>query len=235
MKFKRVLLKLSGEQFAGGSGVGIDSNFINTLAKDIKAAVDMSVQIAVVVGGGNFVRGKDFKVVGLKEETAHYMGMISTMLNGLALKDVLSSVGQPAYVQSRLGIDKVADNFDPAKANNHLSSGEVVIILGGTGKPFVTTDTGAVQAAVALKCDIVLKATKVDGVYDKDPAKYKDAKKFASITHQEASANPDIQVMDNEAHDQAEEHGLPVIVFELSSENLKKVIQGQDIGTQIGN
>jgi len=190
------------------------------------------IEVVVVVGGGNFVRGKDIRIKGLKEETAHYMGMIATMLNGLALADVLRSVGQAVYVQSRVKV-QVADDFEPSKAAVHLKAGEVVIILGGTGKPFVTTDTGAVQAAAALECDVVLKATKVDGVYDKDPAKHKDAKKFDSITHEEASAHPAINVMDNEAHDQAKDHGLPIIVFKLSSENLKKVVQGKAVGSKI--
>lgn len=233
MKYKRVLLKLSGEQFAGGSGIGIDSDFVNQLAQDIKQLIkETGIELTVVVGGGNFVRGKDMKVRGLKEETAHYMGMISTMLNGLALKDVLGSIGQPAYVQSRLGTE-VADGFEPSKAIKELKVGKVVIILGGTGKPFVTTDTGAVQAAAALGCEVVLKATKVDGVYDKDPAKHKDAKKFDSLSHEEASAHPDINVMDNEAHDQAKSYGLPIIVFELSKENLIKVAQGKPVGTKV--
>jgi len=233
MKFRRVLLKLSGEQFAAGGNSGIDSDFINSLARDLKNMVNKTgVELAIVPGGGNFVRGKDFKVEGLKEETGHYMGMVSTILNGLALADVLRSIGQPVYVQSRLAT-AVADDFEPVKAIEHLKSGEIVIILGGTGKPFVTTDTGAVQAAAALDCDVVLKATKVDGVYDKDPAKHKDAKKFDSLTHAEASAHPDIKVMDNEAHDQAQAHGLPIVVFELSGENLEKVARGQKIGTHV--
>jgi uridylate kinase len=234
VKFKRVLLKLSGEQFAGGQNAGIDSDFVNRLARDVKRLRASGLEVVVVVGGGNFVRGKDIKVKGLNEETAHYMGMISTMLNGLVLADVLRAIGQPAHVQSRLGaVAKVADKFEPSKAEKHLKKGEIVIILGGTGKPFVTTDTGAVQAAAALKCQVVLKATKVDGVYDKDPMKHRDAKKIDSLTHQEASAHPDIKVMDNEAHEQAEEHGLPIIVFELSSENLIKVARGQAVGSKV--
>ena len=235
VKFKRVLLKLSGEQFGGDSGVGIDSTFINNLADEIKELVDETgVELVLVVGGGNFVRGKDLKVTGVEEETAHYMGIISTVINGLAFRDVLRSASQAAYAQSSISIPKIADDFEPKKALEHLANGEVLLILGGTGTPFVTTDTGAVKLATELDCEVVLKATKVDGIYDSDPTKNRQAKKFKSLTHRQASDHKDINVMDNEAHEHAHKHGLPVIVFNLNQRgNIKKVVQGEKIGTYV--
>ena len=233
MKYKRVLLKLSGEQFAGNNSFGIDSDFINGLAKDLKTITDMGVEVAVVVGGGNFARGRDLQVKGLNPTTGHYMGMTGTLMNGMALADVLESIGQPAHLQSGLHLEKVSEPFTERLAIKHLKNGEVLVLMGGTGSPYVTTDTAAVNYALRLSCAVVLKATKVDGVYDKDPAKHKDAKKYNSLSHVQALQNPDINVMDNAATALAMDHKLPIIVFELSKENLKKVIQGQSVGTKV--
>lgn len=233
MKYKRVLLKLSGEQFAGDSEFGIDSNFINELAHSLKAIADMGMQVAVVVGGGNFARGRDLKVKGLNPTTGHYMGMTGTLMNGMALADVLESIGQPAHLQSGLHLEKVAEPFAERSALNHLKNGDVLVLMGGTGSPYVTTDTAAVSYALRLGCDVVLKATKVDGVYDKDPARHKDATKYKSLTHAEALSNPNVNVMDNAAIALAMDHKLPIVVFGLSKENLKEVVQGQSVGTKV--
>jgi len=233
VKYERVLLKLSGEQFAGNNSFGIDSDFINNLAKAIKVVADMGVQVVVIVGGGNFARGRDLKVKGLHPTTGHYMGMTATVINSLALTDVLESVGQPAHLQSSLAVEKAAEAFAERSALKHLKNGEVLVIAGGTGSPYVTTDTGAVSYALRLGCEVVLKATKVDGVYDKDPTKHKDAKKYNSLSHVQALQNPDINVMDNAATALAMDHRLPIIVFKLSKENLKKVVQGQSVGTEV--
>ncbi len=193
----------------------------------------MGVQVVVIVGGGNFARGRDLKVKGLHPTTGHYMGMTATVINSLALTDVLESVGQPAHLQSSLAVEKAAEAFAERSALKHLKNGEVLVIAGGTGSPYVTTDTGAVSYALRLGCEVVLKATKVDGVYDKDPTKHKDAKKYNSLSHVQALQNPDINVMDNAATALAMDHRLPIIVFKLSKENLKKVVQGQSVGTEV--
>lgn len=231
MKYKRLLLKLSGEQFGGSSGTGIDSGFINWLAKELKEIAQMGVQVAVVVGGGNFARGKDLKIEGLKIETGHYMGMTATLLNGMALVDVLESHSQPAHLQTALHIENVTVPFNEKVALEHLNNNEVLVIMGGTGKPHVTTDTAAVNYAISLGCDVVLKATKVDGIYDKDPMKYSDAKRFDSLSYKEAFDNPEIEVMDKTAFLAAMENKMPIVVFELAPGNLKKAVEGENIGS----
>lgn len=235
VSFKRVLLKLSGEQFAGGDGFGIDSNFINKLADELRDLVsETNVELAVILGGGNFVRGKDMKVKNLKEETAHYMGMISIILNGLALRDILQSHGQPAHLQSNLHIENVTVPFDAKEALEHLKKGEILIVVGGTGKPFVTSDTAALSTAVQLNCQVVLKATKVDGVYEKDPVQYPEAKKYEQISYADALSSPEVKVMDKEAISIAMEHNLPILVFELLKPgNLIKAIQGEAVGSRV--
>lgn len=233
MRYKRVLLKLSGEQFAGNQRFGIDSDFINELAKDIKAIADLGVQVAVVVGGGNFMRGEAVAQRGIERATGDYMGMLATVLNGMALVDTLEASGQPARLQTRLRVDSVAEPYIRRRAIRHMEKGRIVIIAGGTGNPYVTTDTAAVTAALELDCQVVLKATKVDGVYDKDPTKHKGAKKHTSLSHIEALQNPHIAVMDNAAISLAMDHNMPIVVFKLSRENLKKVIQGELVGSKV--
>jgi len=233
VKYKRVLLKLSGEQFAGSAGFGIDSGFINQLAKDIKEIASLNTEVAVVVGGGNFIRGMDIAKHGVERATADYMGMLATILNGMTLVDTLEANGQPARLQSRLRVESVAEPYIRRRAIRHLEKGRVVIIAGGTGNPYVTTDTASVTGALELECQAVLKATKVDGVYDKDPMKHADAKKHDKLSHAEALQSPQINVMDNAAISLAMDNKLPIIVFELSADNLKKVVQGQTIGTKV--
>jgi len=234
VKFKRVLLKLSGEQFAGSRGYGIDAKFVSDLAQELKdLSKNSGVQVAVVVGGGNIMRGASIADHGVERATGDYMGMLATIINGMALTDTLESLGQPARLQSSLRVDSVAEPFIRRRAMRHMEKGRVVVLAGGTGNPFFTTDTAAVKSALELNCEVVLKATKVDGVYDKDPAKHKSAKKYGSLTHAEALQNQEINVMDNAAVALAMDNRLPIIVFELKPGNLQKVVNGEAIGTNV--
>ncbi len=235
--YKRILLKLSGEQFAGKNSFGIDTKFIDGLAKEIKEAVaETQTQIVIVVGGGNFLRGAALasheKMI--ERATADYMGMLATLLNGMALVDILEHYSQPARLLSRVEVKTVAEPYIRRRALRHLEKGRVVIIGGGTGNPFVTTDTAAVSAALELDCEVVLKATKVDGVYTKDPQKFKDVKKIKKISHLNAIKNKNINIMDNAAISLAMDHHLPIRVFDLLTKgNIKKIVKGEDIGTLV--
>lgn len=234
MKLKRVLLKLSGEQFAGSRGHGIDAEFVGDIAKELKeVATSTGAQIAIVVGGGNIMRGADVAKNGVERATGDYMGMLATILNGMALVDTLEASDQPARLQTRLGVDSVAEPYIRRRAIRHIEKGRIVIVAGGTGNPYVTTDTAAVTTALELDCQAVLKATKVDGVYDKDPLKHKSAKKLPSLSHAQVLQNPEIGIMDNAAISLAMDNKLPIIVFELLSGNLKKVIQGKAVGSKV--
>jgi uridylate kinase len=237
MKIKRILLKLSGEQFAGSKSFGIDTEFISNLAQEIKEVVGSTqAQIVIVVGGGNFLRGASLSNAEktIERATADYMGMLATTMNGMALVDVLEYHKQPARLQSRLQINSVAEPYIRRRAIRHLEKGRVVIVSGGTGNPFVTTDTAAVSAALELDCDLVLKATKVDGVYTADPKKDKNAKKIENISYLEVLNNPQINVMDNAAISMAMDHKLHVVIFDLLTPgNIKKVINGEKVGTLI--
>ena len=236
VKFKRVLLKLSGEQLGGAGESGIDADFMKQLALDIKdVAGETGVQIGLVIGGGNIARGTEVAARGVDEVSGHYMGMLGGLINGLAFTDMLDSAGQAANLMSKLQIEGAtgAEPFNRRVAKRYLDEGRVVVLVGGSGKPFFTHDSAAVLAALELGCEVVLKATKVDGVYNKDPMKNLDAKKFDSLSHVEALQNPNINVMDNAALALAMDNSLPIIVFELSKENLKKVIQGESVGSKV--
>lgn len=230
---KRILLKLSGEQLAGDLDHGIDPAFVKWLATEIKKAAATGAQIAVVVGGGNWLRGATYATDGLERSTADYMGMLATITNGLALMDMLEHQGVPVRLQSNLRMEQVAEPFIRRRAIRHMEKGRVVIIAGGTGKPYITTDTAAVSAALELSCDAVLKATKVDGIYDKDPMKHTDAVKQALMTHQDALESPDIKVMDKAALGMAADGGMPIIIFKLEEDAISKVVGGADIGTRV--
>ncbi len=234
---KRILLKLSGEQFAGKNNFGIDLNFISELAKEIQNVVtETKAQIVIVVGGGNFIRGATLakQELMIERATADYMGMLATIMNGMALVDVLEHNKQPARLQTRIPINSVAEPFIRRRAIRHLEKGRVVIVSGGTGNPYVTTDTAAVSTALELDCELVLKATKVDGVYTKDPVKYPDAEKLKTISYSDALQNQDIKVMDGAAISMAREHALPIRVFDLLTKgNIKSIVEGGDIGTLI--
>lgn len=233
-KYRRVLLKLSGEQLSGKQSHGIDPEFVAWLAGEVKKVADIGTQLAIVVGGGNWLRGANFASHGINRATADYMGMLATVMNGLALMDMLESNGCEVRLQTNLQTEQVAEPFIRRRALRHLEKGRVVVIAGGTGHPYVTTDSAAVSVALELGCDVVLKATKVDGVYDKDPKKHVSAKKLKKLTHHQALTNEDIKVMDKAAVGMAMEQGMPVVVFELNQTgNLLRVVHGEDIGTTV--
>jgi uridylate kinase len=189
-----------------------------------------------VIGGGNIFRGIAGSKNGIDRATADYMGMMATVMNGLALQDALEKVGVPTRLQSALQMPAVAENFIRRKAIRHMEKGRVVILAAGTGVPYVTTDTGAALHALELHCDVLMKATKVNGVYDKDPMKFKDARRFKTLTFAEAIHNKDIEVMDTAAFAMSSENDMPVMVFELfEGDNLREAINGKDVGTFISN
>lgn len=234
MAYKRVLLKLSGEQLAGREG-GIDPDFVAWLATEIKKATETGVEMAIVVGGGNFVRGATIAGEGLERSTADYMGMMATMMNGLALMDMLEHHGQPTRVQTNIHAAQVAEPFIRRRAIRHLEKNRVVIVVGGLGKPYLTTDTTAASVALELDCDVILKATKVDGIYDKNPADNPDAVKYDTLSFQEAVENPNITVMDKAALGLAMEQKKPIIVFNLHEDgNILRAVEGEEIGTRVG-
>lgn len=233
MAYKRVLLKLSGEQLAGREG-GIDPDFVAWLAAEIKKATETGVEMAIVVGGGNWLRGATFAKEGIERATADYMGMLATVMNGMALVDSLEHFGQPCRMQTNIHVNQVAEPFIRRKAIRHLEKKRVVIVAGGLGKPYLTTDTAAASVALELDCDVILKATKVDGIYDKDPKKFDDAKKFDHLNYQEAVRNPDIKVMDKAALGLAMEQGIPLVVFDLhKDDNILRVVSGDSVGTRV--
>lgn len=230
---KRILLKLSGEQLAGTLGHGIDPSFVKWLATEIKKPVAKGAQVAVVVGGGNWLRGAAYAADGIDRSTADYMGMLATVMNGLALMDMLEHQGVPVRLQSNLRIEQVSEPFIRRRALRHMDKGRVVIIAGGTGKPYITTDTAAVSAALELNCDVVLKATKVDGIYDKDPLKHSGAVRQDKISHQQALENPIIKIMDKAALGMAADSGLPIIIFKLEEDAINRAVSGDHIGTRV--
>jgi uridylate kinase len=233
--YQRVLLKLSGEQFAGDREYGVEPEFINKLARELAGTIEATgVELVIVVGGGNIMRGAAVAKNGVERATGDYMGMLATVINGLALLDILERNGVQARLQTRLRIDSVAEPFIRRRGLRHLEKGRVVIVAGGTGNPYVTTDTAAVTTALELECDAVLKATKVDGVYDKDPAKHTDAKKHSALDFGKVLTDPEMNVMDNAAISLAMDNHLPIVVFDLLSPgNIRRVIQGENIGTKV--
>ncbi len=234
LKYQRVLLKLSGEQLAGKFDSGIDPALCAWLAEEVKKVTDAGGQVVIMVGGGNFVRGAQIAGHGIKRVTGDHMGMLATLINALGLTDIFESNGIETRCLSNIFAEQVAEPFVHRLAQKHLESGRVVIAAGGIGRPYLTTDTAAVSLALELDCQAVLKATKVDGVYDKDPAKHKDAIKHDKVSFQSAVENADIAVMDKAAMGLAMEYKMPIIVFDaMEAGKLLKVVEGQDIGTTI--
>jgi len=233
-RFNRILLKLSGEALMGQGQFGIDPAAVTGLAEEIAAAKGQGIELCLVVGGGNIFRGMAAAAKGFDRATADYMGMLATLMNGLAVTDIFNDCGLPAHLLTSLEINQVADQFTQRRAVHHLEKGRVVVIGCGTGRPYLTTDTAAVNLALELDCDAVCKVTKVDGVYDKDPAKHSDAKKFDTLSFQQAVENPQISVMDKAALGLAMEQKKPVIIFDLHKEdNIRRVASGEQIGTLI--
>lgn len=234
--YKRVLLKLSGEQLQGRYDGGFDAKRVVWIADEIKKARKSGTQIVLMIGGGNYVRGAQVEGHGLQSPTAHNMGMLATLINAIALQDIFNSEGLPARTLTNIKADQVADQFTHRRALSHLEKDRVVVIGGGSGRPFVTTDTAAVIMALEMNCDVILKATKVDGVYDSDPAKNPKAVKIDHLTLRDAVEKPDIQVMDNAAIALAEDHGQSIVVFELLKEgNIARAVAGESIGTTISS
>jgi len=235
-KFKRILLKIGGESLQGNREYGIDPQACLDIAHKIKAIHDLGVQIAVVVGGGNIFRGVAGSKNGMDRATADYVGMLATVMNGISLMDALTQVGTPVRVQSALDMTEVAEMYIRNTALRHLEKGRVVIITAGTGNPYVTTDTGAALHGLELHCDVMIKATKVDGVYDKDPMKHKDAKRYQTLNYRDAIISEGVEVMDITALTMAQENNLPLMVFKIFDENnLVKAVEGEDIGTYVAN
>ncbi len=233
-KYKRVLLKLSGETFLGSREYGIDPEFTNWLAKEIIKAKAEGTQIAIVVGGGNIFRGNAAEENGLERQVGDYIGMLATIMNSLALQAALEKEGQPARVLSAIQIQDVCEPYIRRRALRHMEKGRVVIFAGGTGNPFFTTDSAAALRALETDSEIVLKATKVDGVYDKDPQKNPGAKKLEHLTFAEAIANKEIEIMDNSALSLCMDHKIPIMVFDIAKEdNIQKAVAGEKVGTLI--
>jgi uridylate kinase len=232
--YKRVLLKLSGEQLEGRYDGGFDPERAKWIAGEIKKATDKGIEVMVMVGGGNYARGAQLAGHGIGRVTADNIGMLATLMNALALADVFNDNGLPARALSSIKADQVADMFTHRRALSHLEKKRVVIAAGGIGRPYLTTDTAAVSLALELECDVILKATKVDGVYDKDPHKHDDASRFEELSYQHAVGNEDIKVMDKAALGLAMEQSQPVIVFDLLTENnILRAASGEQVGTLI--
>lgn len=233
-KYKRILLKLSGEAFLGKRDYGIDPQFTQWLASEIIKAQKLGTQIAIVVGGGNIFRGTSAAEHGLERTVGDYIGMLATIMNSLALQAALEKENQATRVLSAIDIKDVCEPYIRRRALRHLEKGRVVIFAGGTGNPFFTTDSAAALRALETECEIILKATKVDGVYDKDPKKHKDVKKYETLTFTEAIADKNIEVLDNSALSLCMDHKIPILVFNLLEEgNIEKAVSGEKIGTLI--
>jgi uridylate kinase len=229
--YRRVLLKLSGEALAGGQGYGIDPDVINGIASEIKEVVALGVQVALVIGGGNIFRGVAAASKGMDRSSADYMGMLATVMNSLALQDALEKVGVVTRVQSAIEMQEIAEPYIRRRAVRHLEKGRVVIFGAGTGNPFFTTDTAASLRAMEIGAEVILKATKVDGIYTADPVKDKDAVKYPSLTYLDV-LKMGLQVMDATATSLCMDNNLPIVVFDLTRRgNIKKVVQGEAIGT----
>jgi uridylate kinase len=236
IRFKRIMLKIGGESLIGDREYGIDPKAAQEVAQKIKDIYTRHVQIAIVIGGGNIFRGIAGSKGGIDRATADYMGMLATVMNGLALQDALEKTGVPTRMQSALQMPAVSESFIRRKAIRHMEKGRVVILAAGTGVPYVTTDTGASLHALELHCDVMMKATKVDGVYDKDPAKHKNAKLFRQLSFNDAIGKYGVQVVDTAALAMCKENNMALMVFELfESDNLAKAVEGEDIGTYLSN
>ncbi|MFZ9680334.1 MAG: UMP kinase [Bacteroidia bacterium] len=233
MKYKRVLLKLSGEALMGAQQFGIDQAVLDRYASEIETAVQHGVQIAVVVGGGNIFRGVQAESGGMERAQGDYMGMLATMINSMALQAALEKKGISTRLQSAIKMEQIAEPFIRRRAVRHLEKGRVVIFGAGTGNPYFTTDTAASLRAVEIHADVILKGTRVDGIYDKDPEKHSDAVRYQTLQYSEALIG-NLQVMDMTAFALCQENRLPIIVFDMNrSGNLLKVIEGQEIGTLV--
>ena len=233
IKYKRILLKLSGESLMGDKSFGISPDKLNHYAREIKKIVDLGVETAIVIGGGNIFRGLQAKESGIERVQGDYMGMLATVMNGIALASVLESHNIYARLVSALEMKEVAEPFIRRRAIRHLEKGRVIIFSGGTGSPYFTTDSAAALRASEINADVILKGTRVDGIYSDDPEKNPDATKFDNITFTDV-INKNLKVMDMTAFTLCRENNIPIIVFDINDDNnLMKVTEGKQIGTLV--
>jgi uridylate kinase len=233
--FKRILLKLSGEALQGEQGYGIDPDLLGKIAEEVRELVDLGVEIALVVGGGNIFRGLKASAAGMDRATADYMGMLATVMNAIALQDALERIGADTRVLSAIEMKEVAESYIRRRATRHLEKGRVVIFGAGTGNPYFTTDTAAALRAMEADAEILLKATRVDGVYDKDPEKHDDAVRFDRLSYLDVLKRG-LNVMDSTAISLCRENDLPIVVFDmLTKGNIRRVVCGEQIGTLVAN
>ena len=231
LTYKRILLKISGEVLAGGKGMGIDYDTVLNICSAVKECVDMGVQVGLVVGGGNFWRGRSSG--DMDRTRADHMGMLATVMNSLALADALEHLKVPVRVQTAIAMQQIAEPYIRNKAVRHLEKGRVVIFGCGTGNPFFTTDTAAALRALEIDADIMFKATNVDGVYDKDPHKFEDEKKYDTLSFDEILSH-DLKVMDGTAASLCRDNSIPILVFNLDDpQNIVKAIKGENVGTVV--
>jgi len=232
-RYRRILLKLSGEALGGETGVGIDPGAVHSMAQQVGEVREFGVEVVVVIGGGNIFRGIAGSERGIERATGDYMGMLATIINSLALQDALEKHGVATRVQTSIAMSQVAEPFIRRRAVRHLEKGRVVIFGGGTGNPYFSTDTAAALRAAEVGAEVILKATKVDGIYDSDPKKNPKAKRYAQITYQEALFKQ-LKVMDSTAFSLCQDNKMPIIVFDLfKPHNLKRVVRGEKVGTLV--
>ena len=235
MKYNRILLKLSGEALLGKNSYGIDNDRLIVYAEEIKEIHKQGVEIAIVIGGGNIFRGLSGSKDGIDRVQADYMGMLATVINGLALQNALENIDIPTRLQSAIKMESIAEPFIKRKATRHLEKGRVVIFASGTGNPYFTTDSAAVLRAIEINADVILKGTRVDGIYNEDPEKNKEAIKFDDISFED-SISKGLKIMDTTAFTLSKENKLPIIVFDMNRKgNLTKVIMGEKIGTKVSS
>ncbi|HCS76918.1 MAG TPA: UMP kinase [Syntrophaceae bacterium] len=232
--YKRILLKLSGEALLGKQSTGVDPDVANYIADEIKSLSDLKIQIGIVIGGGNIFRGIEASAKGMDRTTADYMGMLATVINSLALQSALEARGLPTRVQSSIEMREIAEPFIQRRAVRHLEKGRIVIFAGGTGNPYFSTDTAASLRAMEIRADVIMKATKVDGVYSADPVKDKSAVMFKKICYIDVLTK-NLKVMDSTAITLCRDNALPIVVFNMQKRgNIRGVICGQKIGTYVG-
>ena len=233
MKYNRILLKLSGEALLGKNSYGIDNDRLIVYAQEIKEIHKQGVEIAIVIGGGNIFRGLSGSKDGIDRVQADYMGMLATVINGLALQNALENIDIPTRLQSAIKMESIAEPFIKRKATRHLEKGRVVIFASGTGNPYFTTDSAAVLRAIEISADVILKGTRVDGIYNEDPEKNKKAIKFDDISFEE-TIRKGLKIMDTTAFTLSKENELPIVVFDMNTKgNLTKVVMGEKIGTKV--
>ena len=235
IKYRRILLKLSGEALMGTREFGLETDTVGRIAGEVKSVLELGCEVCLVIGGGNIFRGVEASSQGLERGTADYMGMLGTVINSLALQSNLKKIGVESRVMTAISINRVAEPYIKNKATNHLDKNRVVIFASGTGNPYFTTDSAAVLRAIEINADVILKGTRVDGIYNEDPEKNKEAIKFDDISFEE-TIRKGLKIMDTTAFTLSKENKLPIIVFDMNTKgNLTKVIMGEKIGTKVSS